>query len=689
MWLSPRVLAAVTLSVAAAEPPSALTVLSASPTGAAPLTAPIQVIFDRPVAGSLDRSVEAAAIFRIEPAVAGRAEWRDPVTLRFLPATPLTPGASYTVTIANSFVAMDGSRLPQPYRYQFTVLGPALLTGLPVNAEEHPQFLARDATFEVVYSSRLEPAALAGVAYLEFGAGCQEPGRVRLRAGEQRAITEADPWQYRQAGGWERDRAADPLRRVVTLVPERPLPLGCAGDLLLPSTVDPERTAPYARWSFRTYGAFRLSHATCATGPACPVGGVQVTFSTPVRGAQVERAIRLLPAVPFAVSDTAEESAAWYLEASLTPHTSYAVVADTTLRDVFGQRLTGNPAAGFRTTGYAPLVEHEYGRMTVERAGFRTLAVKYVNVDTLVATIAPVPERLIPAMLQYNRWNRDDSALAEVLRGSVTRRLPVQAPKDRVRIFGIPLPAYTANRPGTPLLQLVRVTSPSLSAEWQENQPYAIVQVTDLAVHARIGHLGGVVWITGVSDGKPRAGALVALYDPRGRLRATTRTGSDGVASFPALKPDSAAAAADSFEGYVIATLAGDRALTSISTWDPDLSPWRFNVRSGWGVERWPAAAAVFTERGIYRPGETVHAKAIVRSGLLGQLEVPARGDSLRWVFDDRDGGRLREVTVALSPFGTSAQTVTLTEGLPLGTYLVRVQQRRAGEWLDLASATR
>jgi hypothetical protein len=688
MWLSPRVLAAVTLFVAAAEPPSTLTVLSSSPSGEAPLTAAVQVIFDRPVAGSLDRSVDPAAIFRIEPVVAGRVEWRDPVTLRFLPAAPLTPGASYVVTIANTFAAMDGSRMAEPYRYQFTVLGPSLLAGLPVSADEHPQFLRPDATFEVVYSAPLEPSALPGLGYLEFGSGCREPGVVRLRVTGQRSITEQDPWQYRQAGGWERDRTADPLRRVVALSPETPLPRGCAGELVLPSSVDPERTRPFARWAFRTYGEFRLSHATCASGAACPTGGVQVTFSTPVKGAEVERAIRLLPAVPFAVSDTSDESAAWYLEATLAPHTSYALVADSSLRDVFGQRLTGNPAVGFRTTGFAPLVEHEYGRLTVERAGFRTLAVKYVNVDTLVTVVAPVPEALIPAILKYNRWNRDDSALAVVLRGGVTKRLPVRGPKDKVRIYGVPLPGYTANRPNTPLLQVVRVTSPSLPAEWQEHQPYAIVQVTDLAVHARIGYGGGVVWVTGVSDGKPRPGALVALHDPNGKRRATARTGRDGLAVFGALTTDSAVVAGDTFEGYVIATLAGDRALTSISTWDPDLSPWRFNVRSGWGAERWPAAAAVFTERGIYRPGETVQAKAIVRSGLLGQLQVPARGDSLRWVFDDRDGGNLLRVTTALTAFGTSAQSLTLRDGLPLGTYLVRVQQRRAGEWLDLASTS-
>src|SRR6266850_3365017 len=113
--LSSRVLAALAVGVIAAEPPPALQVLSSSPSGEASLTAAIQIIFDRPVAGSLDQTVDPAAILKIEPAIPGRAEWRDPVTLRYLPAAPLTPGRNYMVTVANSFAAMDGSRLEQPF----------------------------------------------------------------------------------------------------------------------------------------------------------------------------------------------------------------------------------------------------------------------------------------------------------------------------------------------------------------------------------------------------------------------------------------------------------------------------------------------------------------------------------------------------------------------------------------------
>ena len=39
--------------------------------------APITVTFDRPVAGGLDDLVAAEEIFRISPAVPGKAEWRE------------------------------------------------------------------------------------------------------------------------------------------------------------------------------------------------------------------------------------------------------------------------------------------------------------------------------------------------------------------------------------------------------------------------------------------------------------------------------------------------------------------------------------------------------------------------------------------------------------------------------------
>ena len=679
-------------AVYAGSPPPALQVLRVSPTGDASPAATITVTFDRPVAGSLDRSIDPASIFKIEPAVPGKLEWRDPVTLRLAPASPLQPGTSYTVTISAGFQAMDGSQLREPYRFSFRVTGPKVLTGLPVSSGDHPRFLTPDTKFELLFSAPIDSAVASAVAYLDFPAGCVSPGIIRLIYQRQRPLGEEEPWQYREAGGYERDRGADALRRVVEFKPERRLPYGCGGDLVVRSIIDEEGTSPYLRWSFRTYGPFELTKAECAGAKFCPSGGIRLHFTTPVRGAVLVQKIHLYPQTPFTVPDTTDELADWYLEAQLKPVTSYAVVADTNLTDVFGQRITGNPANGFTTTSFAPTVEHTWGRMTIERGAFRTLAIRYVNVDTLDAVVAPVPDSLEAKVLQYSRWGGDrDSVLTRIAASVPTRRIVVPGPRDRARIYGLKVPVLNAQRARSPALQLVRVTSPSLDSAWNNAQPWAIVQVTDLGVHARIGAREGVVWVTGLSDGKPRGGATVTLRDTRGAVRATATTNADGVARFPSFRPDTVPDQEGRwrytpFEGYVSAQLGNDRAVTAISQYDPDLSPWQFKVRSAYGEERLPTAGAVFTERGIYRPGEPLYAKAIVRDGILGALKAPAGSESVRWIFSDRESGTLKDTTVRLSRFGTADLTFRLPPGMPLGQYEIKIQRKTHGAWLDLAS---
>ncbi|HLU39272.1 MAG TPA: MG2 domain-containing protein, partial [Planctomycetota bacterium] len=139
-----------------------------------------------------------------------------------------------------------------------------------------------------------------------------------------------------------------------------------------------------------------------------------------------------------------------------------------------------------------------------------------------------------------------------------------------------------------------------------------------------------------------------------------------------------------SSDGYVVATTADDRAVVGINAYDPDLAPWRFDMRGAWDQERAPLAAAVFTERGIYRPGEPLYAKAIVRRGPLGAL-APAAGDSARWIFRDREDGVLADTVVRLSEFGTTDREFRLAPSLPLGHYTVEVQLVHDGAWQTAA----
>ena len=686
-------LAVLTTCVAAdthAQSPSPLRVIRSTPTGDAIPTAEITVTFDRPVAGSLDRTVDPGPIFRIDPQVKGRLEWRDPVTIRLRPADALVAGTRYTVTIANSFRAMDGSALAEPYRFTFRAQGPLLLGGTPVGAEERARHVTPNQRFELVYSRPVDLAKLSSAAYLELSAACGGQRIVRLRATDQRPIKGDDRWTVREAGGWQRDRSLDSLRRVVQLTPDGTLPRGCTGELVTPNEVQDEALRSTVRWPFDTYGDLRVESLRCGTDKFCPSGPMSVTFTNPVRGAEVLRRVTLVPDVKFTIRDTVSESTTWILEARLKPHVTYAVVADTAIRDVFGQALRGNPAVAFTTSGYEPAIVHPFGRLLVERTGFGTLSVQHVNVDTLLAAIAPVPDSMEAAVLTRFGWG-EDTVSASLARRAVTQRIPVQAPPDRAMRTGIRLPVPDATRPG-PTLYAVRLSG-RVGKDSVASGPLSLVQVTDLGVHARIGTTEGMVWVTSVVDGSPKSGAAVTLYDASGRRLVTATTDARGLARLTGwanapVRDDDDEEGNTGFEGYVRVTLGSDRAVTAINRWDPDLSPWRFNVHSAWGDRRLPLAGAVFTERGIYRPGELVYAKAIVRDGALGALRVPVAGDSIKWIFHDRDDGVLRERTAPVSAFGTADQSVPLPSTAAVGVYGIDVQAKRQGKWRQVAQTT-
>ncbi|HEX8673530.1 MAG TPA: MG2 domain-containing protein, partial [Longimicrobium sp.] len=466
---------------------------------------------------------------------------------------------------------------------------------------------------------------------------------------------------------------------------------------MLPSSMDSVGGNP-VRWSFATYGPFRVVHAGCPRTGSCHYGPATVVFSTPVKGADVLRHVRLArsggASRAFVIRDTSDYSDHWRLEGRLEPRQSYTITIDPALTDQFGQRLPAAGTSTFATPGVPPSVVYPHGKMIVEREGFRTLAVQHVNVDTLRVAVAEVPRAMEKVFLSQG-WGRWADAWSRLAPTAARSSVPTRAARDVSSITGVRLPAPDARTPRRGTLLAVRVRGRGVDTIDDGGAPVALVQVTDLAVHARVGVDQAVVWVTGVSDGKARPGVSVMLHDTAGAVRATGATDARGIATLagfrrPTVRGGQACSdeCDESFEGYVSAEAADDRALVGVSEYDPDLSPWQFGVYSAWGEGRAPAAGAVFTERGIYRPGEPVYAKAIVRRGPLGGLAPPAPGDSLRWTFDDREGKPMRQATAALSSFGTAHQTMRLPAELPLGSYAVRIEMRREGEWREVGATS-
>ena len=698
--MRPLSLALLFATLNALAPETPLRVLRATPTAQTQPWTDIVITFDRPVAGSLEEMVPPERTFTITPAVPGRAEWRDPVSLRFEPTGPLTPGTTYTVTVLDNFTAMDGSKLEQPYTFRFTVDPPTVLTSEPVGPGKEPRFLPQLPAIRVLLSSQTNPQAFAASASIDIIAPCTAQ-RVPLNLIGMRRVNRQDSGEMRWSGIRSEADSARDLRRIIELRPARPLPLNCPGTLNLVQSVSPG--AGVTRWPFSTYGPLTVTEVKCAIEKYCPTGPVKLRFSTPVRGAELARRLRVAPTIPFTIRDTAEENEDWLIDVELKPRQYYALVIDSLLTDVFGQKLRVQAVRPFQTTGFEPSVTHGIGKVLIERHAYRTLPVSIVNVDTIEVETIPIPVSEEAAFLAES-WSWDEP-LSKVQSLATTRKLAFNIKPDEPFLAGVQFAANDARvspngtllavrmrRPPDKNARPVNPNNPDQEQEEYEMRGIALIQVTDLGVHGRIGIDQGMVWVTGVRDGRPRSGALVRLHDAQGQVRAEARTDNQGLARLANFRPGSTQRECDywcgDFEGYVSAQLNEDRAVVGIAAWDPDLSPWRFGINSAWSNrDRLPASGAVFVERGIYRPGERVYAKAVLRRGPLGAL-VAVRGDSLKWLFKDREGGTLRDTVVTVNQFGTAAESMMVPGEAPLGMYQVDISVKHENNWQSVASTT-
>ena len=161
---------------------------------------------------------------------------------------------------------------------------------------------------------------------------------------------------------------------------------------------------------------------------------------------------------------------------------------------------------------------------------------------------------------------------------------------------------------------------------------YKALVISDIGMTCKKAHERFMVWVTGLADAAPIPGAEVTLRSPQNQPIARTRTDGDGLADFSGVSAEVA---------YVEATHGDQRSLVK-----PDEMAWKLSTFDTGGRELPPdgASAFLYTERGVYRPGDTVHVSLIARhvdhtfpDGHPLSLEVRNPRDQV--VFDETRAG--------------------------------------------------
>ena len=188
-----------------------------------------------------------------------------------------------------------------------------------------------------------------------------------------------------------------------------------------------------------------------------------------------------------------------------------------------------------------------------------------------------------------------------------------------------------------------------------------VVIRTDLAPTVWRGSDGLTVQVRSFADALPRAGVALSLLSRSNDVLATAATDAEGVARFAAPLLRGAGPQAPQ---AVYGVLAGDFVALDLTTAAFDLSDRGVEGMAHPG----PLDAFAWTDRGIYRPGETVQLMALLRDAAGEPLEVPAH------VRIKRPNGQTFLDTVP--PRGPDAAIhlpVVLSASAPAGTWTVEL----------------
>ncbi|MBZ5497325.1 MAG: alpha-2-macroglobulin [Acidobacteriia bacterium] len=236
-------------------------------------------------------------------------------------------------------------------------------------------------------------------------------------------------------------------------------------------------------------------------------------------------------------------------------------------------------------------------------------------------------------------------------------------------VLGIPLKA--------PGFYVVEIESELLGAALL-GQPKPIyvpttVLVTNLSVHFKWGGESSIVWVTTLDGAKPVAQAAVQIRDCEGKVRWEGNTGRDGIAR-PGGLPSAGELPRCSYDrfdnGLVISARAGDDMSLVHTSWDEGIEPWRFQLPTEWEPNR-EVVHTIF-DRTLFRPGETVHMKHIVRRRVLaGFARLPENEIGSTLQISHQGTSQKYDLPLKWSPDGSAESSWTIPKEAKLGFYYV------------------
>ncbi|MBD3308302.1 hypothetical protein GF339_17830, partial [candidate division KSB3 bacterium] len=616
----------------------------------------ISVTFNYPVVAlsGIDKELREGPL-SITPEVSGTYRWMGTSTLSFIPDEPLTYATRYVVRVNAPITSVNGEIMREDVTFSFVTPRPQVERVYPNQNQnqvtlQQPLFLR--------FSQPINIQKAASFFTLTSETGTEIP--IDVLSPAKKDVEQQNVYWLSEIT--DRDIEILPQQ---SLTPETTYTLrikaglpGRAGNLGMARTYE---------LKFTTYNYFRAEGITPARwdcGDAYyPEFGIRMTFSNPVKRNELLQHLRFEPEVSFE-EGYSYASSDFNLSPGFEPNTQYTLTLDATLTDQYGNSLGQEKTFTFTTTDYAPYLTMPSGRMIAEAYLGTRFPIKIMNVYNAPFKMRAyrTPEHILQAVKAMGEYD------FEVVDPDVDRMYRPDILNNKVATMPFDLSEVLHEGEATGIIGLsMEYTTCSQEVDYYD----ALIFLTNLSVTAKFSAMNNLLWVTQLEDSAPVEGAEIELYDEHQQFLWGGVTDAEGFLETPGWK-ELGLKATDSWDQpWVFALVrAGDDQVVIHSRDGTGIWPYRFGINYRQNSEHLTTDGYLFTERGIYRPGEDVHIVGIIRDKVAGEFVVPEALDVEVQVTDPQ-GKELFNETMRLSDYGTLHFPLTLPENAKIGTYWI------------------
>ncbi|MBN1681783.1 MAG: Ig-like domain-containing protein [Anaerolineae bacterium] len=584
--------------------------------------ATITASFNRPVVPlvSTEELGDLPNPLAFEPAIEGTGEWVNTSIYVFTPSGALKGGTTYTVSVPAGLTDVTGAILNETYSWQFKTLSPEILNVSP-NQDQYGVRLEREITIQ--FSQPMDKPSTEEAFMLLYG-------------GE------------RVAGSfvWSDDA------RTLTFKP---------ADLLKIETLYTVSMAPTARsasgeatledgltYMFGTvpYPGIQNTYPSNGERDVSPGGGVSFEFKSPMNTDTFADKAQIITPEGVEWAPVVHGDSSFYMDFATQPETTYIIMFYRGAEDVYGNAIETDYTLTFSTGKIEPWAGLPMSGSFMITNAYRDdtrIAVSVSGKPTVRLELFDVPTSLY-GLIMRGYYDDDDDLVRQL-----SSRRQWEQQLSTPAAYGVNEVFLNSDEGGQLPLGVYYVRMRVPNRDYPDSMAFAVVSANVTLKRAPDEVL---LWVTDLKTAEPLANVNVRVYRRSGQELASGVTGADGVARLPVDIDNES-------DSSVYATAYTDGVFGVWTSWsEPSLAD---------------TSTYIYTDRPIYRPGQTVYFRGVIRNRDDMNYTVPDVQNV--WVTADVNWGsqQLLDDEFPVNEFGTFEGKIELPEDAEIGQGVIRV----------------